>query len=384
MQPAHFRSTSLVNADDAPDAFAPNVRFPNASRFAPIFAGFETPPAETSNPDAAFFSAFAPRLADSARRLTTPAADVFFERCGFATPDELAGSLADAAPLPSQALLFAAARDARFLVAAPTSTLRLLFDAALGFDVAALCANKAFYGDFNADARQPLTPFEEEAFAPEFPRFASLSPLATAAPAASSSTDDAWRPVSSLLPPSRAAFALDAPLLYWERRSIRLAEQVFPWTVVFSTRFLASLIDAAPCRDAARPTNSPRFSYFNASSPFSSSSSSSRLDDSPRPTFDAFSFPCDEPPFSPVESSSSRLDAAPKTVFDLSIVVEQGQMPAESWRRLKPGDLLTTNVPANALFLGLLDGAPRFLCRPGLFRGAAAVQIKGEAGDDRE
>ncbi|MBR4103215.1 MAG: FliM/FliN family flagellar motor switch protein [Thermoguttaceae bacterium] len=255
--------------------------------------------------------------------------------------------------------------------------MRLLFDAALGFDVAALCANKALYGDFNADARQPLTPFEEEAFAPEFPRFAALSPLATAAPDASSSTDDAWRLVSSLLPPSRAAFALDAPLLYWERRSIRLAEQVFPWTVVFSTRFLASLIDAAPCRDAAQPTNSPP-------SPFSSSSSSSRLDDSPRPTFDAFSFPCDEPPFSPVESSPSRLDAAPKTAFDLSIVVEQGQMSAESWRRLKPGDLLTTNVPANALFLGLLDGAPRFLCRPGLFRGAAAVQIKGEAGDDRE
>ncbi len=261
MQSAHFRSIPHVNADDAPDAFAPNVRFPNASRFAPIFAGFETPPAETPNPDAAFFSAFAPRLAESARRLTTPAADVFFERCGFATPDELPGSLADATPFPSQALLFAAARDARFLVAAPTSTLRLLFDAALGFDVAALCANKAFYGDFNADARQPLTPFEEEAFAPEFPRFASLSPLATAAPDAFS-TDDAWRPVSSLLPPSRAAFALDAPLLYWERRSIRLAELVFPWTVVFSTRFLASLIDPAPCRDAARPTTSPRSPYF--------------------------------------------------------------------------------------------------------------------------
>lgn len=390
MQPAHFRSTSLVNADDAPDAFAPNVRFPNASRFAPIFAGFETPPAETPNPDAAFFSAFAPRLADSARRLTTPAADVFFERCGFATPDELARSLADAAPLPSQALLFAAARDARFLFAAPISTLRLLFDAALGFDVAALCANKTLYNNFNADARQPLTPFEEEAFAPEFPRFASLSPLAVAAPDASSSSVDAWRPVSSLLPPSRAAFALDAPLLYWERRSIRLAEQVFPWTVVFSTRFLASLIDAAPCRDAARPTNSPRSPYSDASpqssktSRTSASHSSPRLADSPRPTFDARSFPCDEPRFSSAENSPSYLDAGSKTAFDLSIVVEQGQMPAESWRRLKPGDLLTTNVPANALFLGLLDGAPRFLCRPGLFRGAAAVQIKGEAGDDRE
>ncbi|MBQ7814325.1 MAG: FliM/FliN family flagellar motor switch protein, partial [Thermoguttaceae bacterium] len=164
----------------------------------------------------------------------------------------------------------------------------------------------------------------------------------------------------------RAAFALDAPLLYWERRSIRLAERVFPWTVVFSTRFLASLVDATSFCEPARPTNSTRSVYFNASC-------------SPPPsTFASSSFPCDESRRSPSS------DDAPKTVFDLAIVVEQGQMSAESWRRLKPGDLLTTNVPANALFLGLLDGAPRFLCRPGLFRGAAAVQIKGEAGDDRE
>lgn len=363
MQPAYFRSIPLVNADDAPDALAPNVRFPNASRFAPIFAGLETPPAETTNPDAAFFSAFAPSLADSARRLTTPTADVFFERCGFATPEDLARSLAD------DALLFADARDARFLVAVPPSTLRLLFDAALGFDVAALCANEAFYDDFNADARQPLTPFEEEAFAPEFPRFASLSPLATASvsPDATSPVD-AWRPVSSLLTPRRAAFALDAPLLYWERRSIRLAERVFPWSVVFSTRFLASLIDATTFAETTRSTNSTRSSYVNASSSPSS-----------RSTFASPSFLRDESRFSP-----SAPDAPPKTAFDLAIVVEQGKMSAESWRRLQPGDVLTTNVPANALFLGLLDGKPRFLCRPGLFRGAAAVQIKGEAGDDRE
>lgn len=369
MQPARFRSIPLVNADDAPDALAPNVRFPNASRFAPIFAGLETPPAETTNPGAAFFSAFAPSLADSARRLTTPTADVFFERCGFATPEDLARSLADAAPLPSQALLFADARDARFLVAAPPSTLRLLFDAALGFDVAALCANEAFYVDFNADARQPLTPFEEEAFAPEFPRFASLSPLATAFVSRdATSSVEVWRPVSSLLPPRRAAFALDAPLLYWERRSIRLAERVFPWTVVFSTRFLASLIDATAFCETPRTANSTRFSYFNASCPPSS-----------RSTFPSPSSLDDESRFSPPAP-----DGPSKTDFDLAIVVEQGQMSAESWRRLKPGDVLTTNVPANALFLGLLDGKPRFLCRPGLFRGAAAVQIKGEAGDDRE
>lgn len=364
MQPAHFRSIPLVNADAVPDALATNVRFPNASRFAPIFAGLETPPAETTNPDAAFFSAFAPRLADSARRLTTPAADVFFERCGFSTPEEFARSLADAAPLPSQALLFADARDARFLVAVPPSTLRLFFDAALGFDVAALCANEALYGDFNADARQSLTPFEEEAFAPEFPRFASLSPLATAD---ASSSVDAWRPVSSLLTPRRAAFALDAPLLYWERRSIRLAERVFPWTVVFSTRFLASLVDSTPLRESARPASSTRSAYVNAS-----------CSTAPRSTFVPSTFPCDESRRSPSS------DEASKPAFDLAIVVEQGKMSAESWRRLKPGDLLTTNVPANALFLGLLDGEPRFLCRPGLFRGAAAVQIKGEAGDDRE
>lgn len=346
-------------------------RFPNASRFAPIFAGFEAPPEETTNSDAAFFSAFASRLVDSARRLTAPTADVRFERCGFATPDDLARSLDDASSSPSQALLFADARDARFLVAAPTSTLRLLFDAALGFDVAALCANKALYDDFNVDANRPLAPFEEETFASELLRFASLSPLATDFSPDEPSTVDAWSLVSPPTSPRRAVFSLDAPLLYWERRSIRLADRLFPWTAVFSTRFLASLV-AAP-----RPANSTRFPRFNVSPSPPSPPSPPNLADS-RSTFDA-------PSFSPVsDNSPSSFAEASKTAFELSIVVEQGEMSAESWRRLKPGDILPTNVPANALFLGLLDGAPRFLCRPGLFRGAAAVQIKGEAGDDRE
>lgn len=393
MQPAYFRAPSSFNADEASGSPAPNVRFPNASRFAPIFAGRETPPGETANPDAAFFSAFAPCLAESARRLTSPSADVRFDRCGFATPDALALSLDSASSAPSQALLFADDRDARFLFAAPSSTLRLLFDAALGFDVAQLCANQALYDDFNADAIQPLTSFEEEAFAAEFPRLASLAPVALSAPAATP-TVDGWRPVSSLLSPRRAALAFDAPLLYWERRSIRLAERVFPWTVVFSTRFLASLIDSPRLSESTRNSDSPRSPHSPRSpypSPSSFPSSSPRFADSPRPTqpvpFPSPCAPLDAPPFAPVRApspSSSSSSADSQTTFDLSIVVEQGQMSAESWRNLKPGDVLTTNVPANALFLGLLDGVPRFLCRPGLFRGAAAIQIKGEAGDDRE
>ena len=384
MLPSQFSS---FNADSV----SPNVRFPNAVRFAPIFAGLETPFEETPNPDAAFFSAFSPLLGDSARRLTAPSADVSFERCGFSTSDALERSLADVSLFPTQALLFADARDARFLVAAPTSTWRLLFDAALGFDVAALYANETFCNDFNADVRQLLSPFEQEAFVPEFPRFAALSPLATAPDP--SSTVGSWRPVSPLLPPSSVAFAFDVPLLYWERRSIRLAGRVFPWTVVFSTRFLASLVETKPCREPERASQSTRLAHFNASrssTPFpsssssSSSSSSTSFGDSSRSPFESRPFPCDEPP-RPFEreSSPSSYDKS-KTTFDLSIVVEQGQMSAESWRRLKPGDVLPTNVPANALFLGLLDGVPHFLCRPGLFRGAAAVQIKGEAGDDRE
>lgn len=404
MQPAHFRSTAPINADVAPSVLASNLLFPNASRFAPIFAGLEAPPDDASNPDAAFFSAFASNLVDSARRLTAPSADVLFDRCGFSTPDVLARSLADVSPIPSQALLFADVRDARFLVAAPISTFRLLFDAALGFDVAALCANEAFYADFNADARQPLTPFEEEAFAPEFARFASLSPLATeqASVLATSRTTeqasapfspdsipplDAWRPVSSLLPTSRAAFALDAPLLYWERRSIRLAERFFPWTVVFSTRFLASLTRESLVREPSRPTSAPPSprSLYPSRSARPSYSTHSPLPSQPSPFtyFSDASYPAYSSSSSDLPCSAADGDAS-KTSFDLSIVVEQGQMSAESWRRLQPGDVLTTNVPANALFLGLVDGVPRFLCRPGLYRGAAAVQIKGEAGDDRE
>ena len=344
MQSSRFSSSSLPSEYVPP--LSPAI-FPNASSFAPIFAGRQAPPA-TSNavpaPDAAFFSEFASSLAETVKRLTSPTAEVLFDRFGFATLDDFARrfeSETDGAP---KTLHFTDERGARHLLLAPSSTFRLLFDAALGFDVAKICANEALWNDFNADASTPLTPFEEEAFADAATRFAPLSPVA-----AFSSTLTAAVSFRQTL--SRAALELDAPLFYWERRFVRISNRLFPWTLVFPTRFLASLLP----RDFSEPT--PRF----AESPRSQQPSTLRSD-----------------------ASAVDFVSTPENNFELAVVVERGEMSAEAWRRLKPGDVLTTNVPANALFLGLVNDAPRFLCRPGLFRGAAAVQIKSRADDDRE
>ncbi len=334
--------------------FAASNRFPNAPRFAPIFAGRELPPAAqdgATNPNAAFFSEFAPSFAEAARRLTAPTAEVRFDRFGFATLDDFPRRFTEADDGASSSLLFADYRDARFLLVAPPSTLRLLFAAALGFDVAELCANEALWSDFNADLQTPPTSFEQETFAQEAVRFAALSPF----PSLVSSSDDAWRLVSFPSSPVRAALELDDALFYWERRFVRLAERVFPWTLVFSTRRLLPLADAALPRPTLATALASRRSTLSA--------------------------PSDQ--LAPSNSAES-LNSPPNNDVELAVVVERGEMSADAWRRLKPGDVLPTNVPANALFLGLVDDAPRFLCRPGLFRGAAAVQIQSRADDARE
>ncbi|MBQ6827975.1 MAG: hypothetical protein IJO46_08170 [Thermoguttaceae bacterium] len=263
MPSALFFSASLPRATD--DRF-PLDRFPNATVFAPVFTGRATPAtlAEAStDPNAAFFSDFAPSLKDAARRLTAPTADVIFDRFEFATLDELARRFDRSDAGASRSILFAAEREVRFLIVAPSLTFRLLFAASLGFDVAALCENEALWNNFNADARLPWTAFEEKTFAAEAVPFSALSPFAflraSLDRSASNAPFDAWRPVAFPPTPSRAALELDDVLFYLETRSIRLASRVFPWTVVFSTRRLAALVDGAPRRETS-PTFSPPLS----------------------------------------------------------------------------------------------------------------------------
>ncbi len=363
--------------------------FPNASAFAPIFAGRQAPPAPSNAstfPTAAFFSEFASPLAEAIKRLTTPTAEVIFDRFGFATLDNFARRFAGG-DVPPETLLFADERGFRRLLIAPTSTFRLLLDAALGFDVATLCADETLWSDFNADAQTPLTPIEKEAFVNDAVRFASLFPTAVLS---SPLTGVSFCPTLD-----RAALELDDALFYWERRFVRLANRFFPWTLVFPARFLAPLADAAfprdfseaPARFAVPPTSS--FSSFQ--SPLAQNLTSSEKSARPFPSLTSRS--SDESSIStrPFQSDAARLPVsaanltpAAENAFEFAVVVERGEMTTESWKRLKPGDVLTTNVPANALFLGLVNETPRFLCRPGLFRGAAAVQIKSRADDDRE
>jgi hypothetical protein len=321
------------------------VRFPNAAQFAPIFAGRRAPDASPF-PNAPFFAEFESSFIEAARRLTAPTAEVLFDAFGFAPFDDFSRRFAPSNAAPSETLLLGDDGGVRYLFVAPSTTLRLLFNAALGFDVEALCADEALWNEFNADAQTPLTSFEEEAFAQEAASFAALSPVAFLA---SSPTVVLFRPASN-----RVALELDDALFYWERRVFRLGGRSFPWTLVFPTRFLAPLAEAAlPRHFSERPPQAPRPDSAPPESPYFQAS----------------------PPVAAVSPSSSS--------FEFAVVVERGEMSAESWRRLKPGDVLTTNVPANALFLGLVDDAPRYLCRPGLFRGAAAVQIKTRA-DDQE
>jgi len=75
----------------------------------------------------------------------------------------------------------------------------------------------------------------------------------------------------------------------------------------------------------------------------------------------------------PIEFESDRVG--------VDVEIARGIVDAERWKNLKPGDVLTTEVPADALFTVLFDGKPTFKARPGVFRGVTSVQLKEPVGE---
>lgn len=65
---------------------------------------------------------------------------------------------------------------------------------------------------------------------------------------------------------------------------------------------------------------------------------------------------------------------------EISIKIGQTEIPLTNLSQLKSGDMISTSLLADTLFIVEVDGIPCFKGRPGLFEGKMAVELMGRIG----
>ncbi len=204
--------------------------------------------------------------------------------------------------------------DARFGVVAPRETFLLFLCASLGFDVERICQDEIIWGDLTSGRGGNFTELEQAAL-----NFAS-SRLAVLFPSESENEETNWRGEFFERPTREALETYGAEPCYWEERVLEIGAKRFPFRLCF-----------------------PFSNFLGKNARF------------------------------PVELDAIR-DESERV--EVEVEIARGVVDARRWENLKPGDVLMTDVPADALFTVLLDGKPTFRARPGVFRGVTSVQLK--------
>ncbi len=220
----------------------------------------------------------------------------------------------------------------RFLVVAPTATVLLLLDAFLGLDVEKICDDDLLWRDLCESARKrpELTELEKEALSVAAPRIGALNPRWFTRELAEGSAKPKWKTRFLGQNFQKGADFLDDATIRWERWSFKLRGRVF------------NLLLAQPSATPVEPSPTiPESKPAPETTPI------------PLPDFDP-----------------------PDVVKTLIARVATGTVAEEEWRALKPGDVLTTDVPADALFDAIVDDKVLFRVKPGLFQGRPAIQFK--------
>lgn len=322
-----------------------------------------------------------------------------------------------------QALFFKKGENDRFLLVAPASTWLLFLDAFLGVDVARLAADQRLWREFVESTRvhPTMTELERAVFLADAPRLGRLNPRWCVSDGESADETPEWKTRYFEERAEKGAIYLSPDLLYWERRTIQLGEKVVPWAV------LLSAVDLADAAEADEPRSRSNDCQDVASESLFSSSERRysvsvgrggegqdedyylrRPDRRPdretlRRSFDAESRRREDADglASGAEYQASQreygerntnapLAAIPLPNLDepldndeektLIIRVATGSISLEDWLSLRPGDVLTTDAPADKLFDAVVDDDVFFHVRPGVYKGATAFQIKEKLG----
>lgn len=302
-----------------------------------------------------FFSEYGDYFSGAARSLTRSArADVEFLRFGWSRPSL---ELLDAhAAFGRTNSLVATSDSGRQVVALlPTRTALILLLAQLGYDLEAFCRDRSVWRDFESATREDavMTSLECATFERLRRRFAILTPAITLSEIVYDDleTEEEWRVDFIPNDTERVARILGRDDYYFEESSIVVGKRKFPWTTMYPMKDLLGASDG----DVTREKNAERDTteYEARDRATKRPAAPSHEDRTSAPSSDA-------------TDGKRRLD----------VVVARGTMPIAAWRALKPGDVLTTSAPSEQLFDVVLDGKVILRGRPGIYRGAHAIQIQ--------
>ncbi len=308
-----FSTSITVDASDARRNKIACDAFPNSRKLTPFFADFVAFEALEEQVKRDVRASF---FATFERRFEEECARLF--RSNAARVSFSRFGFARETPVEAPLILLQSA-DARFGVVAPRETFLLFLRASLGFDVERICQDEILWRDLTSRRGADFTELEQAAL-----NFAS-SRLGALFPSDATNEESGWRGEFFERPTRETLETYGAEPCYWEERVLEIAARRFPFRLCFPfSNFLGKNARFPVELDAAPSTRQP--------------------------------------------DESERVEVA--------VEIARGDVDARRWENLKPGDVLTTDVPADALFTVFFDGKPTFRARPGVFRGVTSVQLK--------
>ena len=311
------------------------ARYPNRAGLVDALRRGRTPSTrERRNEKNALFNEFANYFDAFAQAfMNAGAAQSEFHEFGFGDVASFYDSLPDL--FSSELWLAAPNENADALLVLPAETALTFVLEGLGYDLGALCANKTLTRDLFEGDSTSLTELEVELLARAGRRLIALVPNWSRGGAESVGAEP-WK-LRRFSESGKRTSLVDFTWGYWETRSIRLNGRAFGWTTLWNaeTTFGASL---------------------------------------ERPTFRRRETEVQSP--DAVETSGARKGGDPESdsAF-VEVVIARGEIPADFVSALKPGDVLTTEVPADRLFDVYIDGRLSYRGRPGVYRQETAVRL---------
>ncbi|MBP5622060.1 MAG: hypothetical protein J6X44_08605 [Thermoguttaceae bacterium] len=295
---------------------------------------------------------------------------VQFVRYGFASSD-LSQVLEERGTKPLEcALLSSHDASVKFCVVAPASTFQLVLDSWLGFDVAQLCReNVASKGRVFSEQ---TTRLEREILEFQTSRLGRLFPCLP--------VFNYWKARRLVALNEITAAAFDKNGYYWEQRAFEISQTRFSWFVVFPisalferqekdsfSSFLGINEDDRSFSVRVKPNAQPQ----NPSNVISDAAyaKADTIQDRRLANTGAKKI---------VSGTLKETDAQGRSTIDMVVEIGSGETSLELWNELRPGSFLTTELPANKLFVALFDGRPAYYVKPGVYRDVPAVQIKSK------
>ncbi|MGN0930364.1 MAG: FliM/FliN family flagellar motor switch protein [Thermoguttaceae bacterium] len=274
-------------------------------------------------------------LAGALERLLGAHVDVELERFDFkSTIQDFAKEWMNVVPFEilgvEETLVFQKDEKDLFILVAPTTTFLLYLDAYLGLDIEELCSNESLWSEFSQElsARAAMTEEERTAFEVAAPSLGILnSSWGKGEENRLDGKNGGWKTTFTENDLANVAGLLNGDIARWSIYSFQLRGRTF---------------------------------HFALISPFLTSNGVANGDGKGQ---GARTFQ---------DLNEIKKDCKTK----VCIRIAEGRVSEDVLRNLKPGDVLTTDAPADKLFEAIVDGKVAFLVKAGLFQGTPAVQVK--------